>query len=166
MDSRRGSSPARQGSEVVVNRTPLSKTVSASGAENRSKLVVAETRPHSAENRDTLKRDKLAEEVERIAVGLLMIHRIIPYIWNVQNCVVDVKRKRHEILRIEDFLGNSIPNGIPIVLIILSPIDKQQRRIHWNSKVSEDGIKAGRGMAASVRAEGTDARLQENETTA
>ena len=53
-----------------MTKAPLSKAVSASGAENRSKLVVAETRPHSAENKDTLKRDKLVEEVERIAVGL------------------------------------------------------------------------------------------------
>lgn len=66
---RRGSSPAHQGSEVVVNKTPLSKTMSASVAENRSKLAVAETRPHSADTRDSLKRDKLVEEVERIAVG-------------------------------------------------------------------------------------------------
>jgi hypothetical protein len=67
---RRGSSPAHQGSEVVVNKTPLSKTVSASVGDNRSKLAVAETRPHSADSKDSLKRDKLVEEVERIAVGL------------------------------------------------------------------------------------------------
>ena len=69
---RRGSSPARQGSEVVVNKTPLSKAVSTSGIENRTKLAVAETRPHSAESKDSLKRDKLAEEVERIAVSLTL----------------------------------------------------------------------------------------------
>ena len=74
---RRGSSPAHQGSEVVVNKTPLSKTMSASVAESRNKLAVAENRPHSADTKDTLKRDKLVEEVERIAVGILSSYACI-----------------------------------------------------------------------------------------
>ena len=44
-------------------------------------------------------------------------------------------------------------------------VDDQQRRVHWHSEVSEDGVKTGGGMAATVRAQGTDAGIQENETT-
>ena len=66
----RGGSPARQGAEGGVTKTPLSKAVSTSVVDTR-KPPVAETRPHSAENRDSLKRDKLAEEVERIAVSVM-----------------------------------------------------------------------------------------------
>lgn len=65
----RGSSPGRQGAEGSTTKAPLSKTVSASGVETR-KLAVPESRPSGAEGKDPTKRDKLAEEVERIAVGL------------------------------------------------------------------------------------------------
>ena len=65
----RGGSPGRHGAEGGVTKAPLSKAISTSGVETR-KPAVTETRPHSAENRDSLKRDKLAEEVERIAVRL------------------------------------------------------------------------------------------------
>ena len=65
----RGVSPGRQSVEGGVTKTPLSKTLSASGVDTRKPLA-PEARPHSADNRDTLKRDKLAEEVERIAVSL------------------------------------------------------------------------------------------------
>ena len=67
----RRSRPGRQGAEGGATKIPLSKTVSASGIDTR-KPPSAETRPHSAGNRDTLKRDRLAEEVERIAVSLIL----------------------------------------------------------------------------------------------
>ena len=53
---------------------PLSKAVSASGADAIRRPAAAETRPHSTDTRDTLKRDKLAEEVERIAVSLYTLY--------------------------------------------------------------------------------------------
>ena len=123
---RRGSSPAHQGSEVVVNKTPLSKSMSASVADSRNKLAVAETRPHSADTKDTLKRDKLVEEVERIAVGtsrysLLCLLRMITLV------------------------------GISIELIIYCPpTDNKQRRVYGYTKISEDGVKTGGGVAAAV----------------
>ena len=75
----RGSSPGRQGAEGGSTKPPLSKAVSSPGMEAVRRPAGAEARPHSAETKDTLKRDKLAEEVERIAVCLMM--------WMLFKCV-------------------------------------------------------------------------------
>lgn len=47
----------------------------------------------------------------------------------------------------------------------VSLVDWKQR-FYWNAEVGQDGIKAGRGVAAPVRAQRADAGIQENETTA
>ena len=52
------------------------------------------------------------------------------------------------------------------LMMLYIHVDYKQRRVHWYAEVSEDGLQTGRGVAAAIRAQGTNARIQENETTA
>lgn len=55
-----------------------------------------------------------------------------------------------------------------LFFLFLGSDQQQQRRLHSDRypEVGKDGLQAGRGVAAAVRAQGADAGLQENETAA